>query len=218
MAKYSYLNSRFYANLAKKIKHKKMKKTISILFFVLIYSFNSFAQSSVMDFYNSHLATLQQTAGNTDRSPTFKKKDITNGFLSYDLMNIGIMGWEEMAYFTAKNGKKFVAIVSYGCGPLCGCGLPTFYELQNGALVDKTEQYLPKSTQEQITQAIWQSIDNDKSKSDNTVPVGMWVKLPQIGTTIEIGKMEGMMEGGKLVVMYELQYEEQNGTFKLVKK
>ncbi|GAB4193442.1 MAG: hypothetical protein OHK0057_02310 [Thermoflexibacter sp.] len=178
-----------------------------------------------MDFFNARMKAYKaelRKSKITDETPfqnnkNITVKDIKNGFLRYDLPYAE--GFEEMAYYIPAQGTKFAAVASFACGPACETDLPTFYELENGNLVDKTEKYLPKATREEIKAALTKA-ESKIVLSDKDASLGMWVKVPQQGTTILIGFKEdaGVSEDGKFHIVYELVYTRANGTFKAVRK
>lgn len=202
-----------------------MKTVIFSLFFSLSALITSFAQTSVMDFFNARMKAYKtelRKSNITDETPFQNNKNITvkdvkNGFLRYNLPYAE--GFEEMAYYIPTQGNRFTVVASFACGPGCETDLPTFYELENGNLVDKTDKYLPKATREEIKAALTKA-ESKIVLSDKDAPLGMWVKVPQQGTTILIGFKEdaGITEDGKFHVIYELVYTRANGTFKAVKK
>lgn len=173
----------------------------------------SFAQLSVMNFYQAKIKEMSQQGG--PNGQRFKlsilTKNVRNGYLKYAYKPalgymIGVTDSpQEMAYFTAQNGRKFVGIVtankmfiakdkqSWHWDP------PSFYELENGKLVDKTSKYYPPSLQKQVNKAIGDGI--------------FWCKLPQIGTSIQVGRWNGKAP----LIIGELKYNVANGTFRFVK-
>ncbi|SFE41944.1 hypothetical protein [Thermoflexibacter ruber] len=202
-----------------------MRTIIFSLFFTLFVFTSSVAQTSVMDFFNARMKAYKAELRKgkiTDETPfqnnkNITVKDIKNGFLRYDLPYAE--GFEEMAYYIPTQGNKFAVIASFACGPACETDLPTFYELENGNLVDKTDKYLPKATREEIKEALTKA-ESKIVLSDKDASLGMWVKVPQQGTTIFIGFKEdaGISEDGKFHQIYELVYTRANGTFKAVRK
>jgi len=187
-------------------------KAIIFLFFTFQIGF---IQAQIAEFYKVHVSSLQESLQNSERKPELKVKDDANGFYSYDLNSMGITGFEEMAYYVSKSGKKFVCISSFGCGPLCGASTPEFFELNNGKLVNKTKQYLTDQVSSQINE-LWEN--KRKSLKTDEIPYGNWVKLPRKGTTIQFGIMEGAEENGKFIPVCDLVYNSETGTFSLVKK
>jgi len=144
-------------------------------------------------------------------------QDVKNGFIAYDLL--AVEGYEEMAYFIPVNAPKFVAVVNFGCGPLCESDMPTFYQLQNGALVNKTPQYFTPAMQEKVAKGMF--IAQKKIRiTDKDAGLSQWVKVPQKGTTIQIGFMEQGGENDHQIfhLVYELIYTKNGGAFTLVEK
>ncbi len=202
-----------------------MKNIICSLLFSLYIFTTSFAQTSVMDFFNARMKAYKaelRKSKITDETPfqnnkNITVKDIKNGYLRYDLPYAE--GFEEMAYYIPTQGTKFAVVASFACGPACETDLPTFYELENGSLVDKTEKYLPKTTREEIKSTL-AKVESKIALTNKESSLGMWVQVPQKGTTILIGFKEeaGISEDGKFHVIYELAYTKANGTFKAVRK
>jgi hypothetical protein len=202
-------------------------KTLFSLFFVCLWAINASAQTSVMDFYNAKVKAMS-TADINGGSFTLNitKKDVANGYLAYDYSPaLGYMAGvtkspEEMAYFTSKNGKKFVAVASVICvdGIPCYARMPKFFTLENGGLVDKTDIYLPANIEEQIEQAVLEKTGKMQMALGTAVKLPMWVRLPKTGTTIQIGVQEFGDEKYKFHLACELTYNETNGTFTFVKK
>ncbi len=185
------------------------------------------AQTSVMDFYNAKVKAMSMAdMGGGSFKLNITKKDVANGYLAYNYSPalgymIGVVNSpEEMAYFTAQNGEKFVAIASFVCmdGEACRALMPKFFTLENGELVDKTDKYLPANVVEQIEQAVLEKTGKMQIALGTAVKLPMWVKLPQIGTTIQIGVQEFGDEQFKFYPACELTYNETNGTFAFVKK
>lgn len=178
------------------------------------------AQTSVMDFYNAKEKTFVMFGGNAEEL-YIRKKDVANGFISYSLPNMGVpSAWEEMAYYTSKNGKKFVATVIFQCVQMCETTvpIPQFSEIKEGTLVNKTEKYLPTSVVKQIADALGEKEGKLIFQLGTAVKLTKWVKLPQVGTTIQIGLQEFGDEQFKFHLACELTYNETNGTFTFVKK
>ena len=204
-----------------------MKKTTFSLLLCL-WAVSAFAQTSVMDFYNAKvkIMSVAEVGGNGFKL-TLTKKDVANGYLAYNY-SPALGHWagvtdspEQMAYYTAKNGQKFVAVVSFICmgdQQPCYAQLPQFSTLENGVLIDKTEQYLPANVREQIEEAVSEKAGEMTFKVGTAVKLPIWVKLPQIGTTIQIGVQEFGDEQFKFYLACELTYNEANGTFTFVKK
>lgn len=180
------------------------------------------AQTSVMDYYRarvkSHREAMKKAGVDlTGAQDIIKTQDVKNGFIAYDLL--AVEGYEEMAYFIPANAPKFVAIVGFGCGPLCESGLPAFYELQNSQLTDKTERFMPAAMRKQIEKGM----ENAQKKiriTDKEAGLSQWVKVPQKGTTIQIGFMEQGGENDTQIfhLVYEMNYNKNGGTFTLVEK
>jgi hypothetical protein len=188
---------------------------------------HTFAQTSVMDFYNAKVKAMSTAdMGGGSFKLNITKKDVANGYLAYNYSPaLGYMAGvtkspEEMAYFTAKNGKKFVAVASFSCveGIPCYAQMPKFFTLENGVLVDKTDEYLPANVVKQIEEALGEKEGALLFQLGTAVKLTKWVKLPQMGTTIQIGLQEFGDEKYKFHLACELTYNETNGTFTFVKK
>lgn len=187
-----------------------MKKVILTTIFAVCITVLSFGQNSVMDFYKADIEAIKSPGrSNPNGEAIIQKKDIANGFISYGLQRFGMMGFKDMAYFISNNGKKFAVVASFGCGPGCATQSFNFYELQNGKLVDETASYYPSSLKNQVEDALRPHLQNG----------GLWVKIPQHGTTIQFGYQDGpALEDTNFVAVCELQYNVNNGTFKFAKK
>lgn len=173
----------------------------------------SFGQLSVMDFYHAKVKEMAQQAGPDGQrfQLSILTKNVRNGYLKYTYTPalgymIGVTDSpQEMAYFTAQNGRKFVGIVTANKvfatkTPHWQWDSPRFYELVNGKLVDKTNKYYTSSLEKQVNKAV----GNGK----------FWCKLPQIGTSIQIGRWNGKAP----LIVGELKYNVANGTFRFVKR
>jgi len=149
------------------------------------------------------------------------EKDIANGYMNVG-HTFGNMGFETMALWKSKTGKATLVVASFGCGPGCQVDEIHFFEIQNGKLIDKTSDYLP-------TKEIKELLDNQHSsklallkqqrpKSDAT-QLANWIELPKVGATIQFGWNHNPLDGTTAVFfpVCELQYDINNGTFKLVK-
>ncbi len=201
---------------------------MKIILISIFFYFNAlYSQNSIIDFFIPHVKSFQKSLENNSK-PVFKIKDTENGFYSYDLNSFGITGFEEMAYYISQKGNKFVAITSFGCGPLCGCDFPKFFELNGDILVDKTQKYFPSTLKSQIVKKleaqksiILKSIleqiykETGTELTENDIPLAFWVKLPQKGTTIKFGFMEGAEENGKFYSIVELKYDSVSGLFSM---
>lgn len=189
---------------------------------IISFSFVAQAQTSVMDYYRarikSHREAMKKAGVDlTGAQDIIRTQDIKNGFIAYDLL--AVEGYEEMAYFIPVNAPKFVAVVSFGCVPLCESGLPDFYELQNNQLTDRTERFMPAAMREQIEKGM-ESARKKIRITDKGADLSKWVKVPQKGTTIQIGFMEQGGENDTQIfhLVYEMTYNKNGGTFTLVEK
>ena len=173
-----------------------------------------------MDFYNLRIADyktkMKKSGMDTENAPfNLRTKDIRNGFIAYDLP--AVEGYEEMAYYIPTASNKFVALVSFGCGPECEASMPIFYEIDKGKLVETTQKYISEATFAQIDEGM--NAARTKIKlTDPENSLTRWVKVPQKGTTIQIGFNENLGETNKFYVIYELVYDKKDAGFKLVKK
>ncbi|MCU0438042.1 MAG: hypothetical protein MUC49_08990 [Raineya sp.] len=186
----------------------------SILFFLLLISSSVvFGQNSVMDFYNAKVKDMAKADGGSFKLK-LTKQDAKNGFLAYNYSPalgymIGVLDSpEEMAYFVAKNGKKFVVTSTLSKqnfdGSVSWSGeLPKFYELEKGVLVDKSSFYFPTSSQ----------ILEELSLEGKSI----YTKVPQIGTTIQIGTIDRKVGVSSFKVVYQLVFDTNSGSFKVVK-
>jgi hypothetical protein len=192
-----------------------MKKAfVYLLFFVANFAI---AQTSVLDYYNAKVKAIKQTDMNGGGFKlTLTKQDIKNGFLAYNYSPalgymIGVLeSPEEMAYFVSKNGKKFVATSVLSkenfTGSISWSGeLPKFYELQKGLLTEKTEQYFPKESSAKILEEL--------SKEGKSI----YTKLPQTGTTIQIGMIDKKIGISSFQAFYQLIFDVNSGSFKVEK-
>jgi len=198
-----------------------MKKIILTTIITVCTVAFSFGQTSVKDFYEADLKAMrkQHKADFGSELPKeatkdiIKVEDLQNGYISYSLMPLGVTGYKEMAYYTSNNGKKFVAIASFACGPVCGLWDLLFFEMQDGELVDKTSTYFPTSLRNQVEE-VWKDYKNKEGKS-------IWIKVPQYGTSIKIGYFNGYtmdFEPEHFNLLAELEYNVATGTFTFVKK
>ncbi len=207
-----------------------MQQIFFIFFLIFFFSFclnDSFAQNSVMDFYDAK-AKQMSTAniGGSVFKLNITKKDVKNGFLAYDYTPaigymVGVLkSPEEMAYFTSKNGQKFVVVASFSCMSEIPCYAHPlkFYTLSNGILIDVSNNYLTFETEKQISEAILDKQGGLQFKLGTAVKLSPWVKLPQIGTTIQVGLQEFGDEKFKFHLACELIYNENKGTFSVIKK
>lgn len=177
-----------------------MKQTSLIMILLVIITTFSYSQNSVMDFYRADTKSLNQS------DKVILKKDIRNGFISYK--SKFSMGYKEMGFFISNNGKKFVAIATFACGPGCKTESLRFYELKQGKLVDKTATYYPVALQEQVRKAY----GNHHQK-------GPWIVVPRYGTSIKIGYRVGTDPTNlKAKFIGELAFNVANGTFRFVRK
>lgn len=150
------------------------------------------------------------------------KKDIANGYMSIGY-TFGNMGFEEMALWKSKTGKVTLGVASFGCGPVCGCDELNFYEIENGRLKNKTAIYYPKKEIKEMMKSqhdVKLALHKQKNPKNNVNHLANWVKLPQMGTTIQFGwhynHFDGILE--TFYSVCELQYDVENGNFKLVGK
>lgn len=201
-------------------------KSFVLVFLLLFCASYTSAQTSVMDFYNAKVKAMStDDIGGGNFTLHITQKDVANGYLAYDYSPaLGYMKGvtkspEEMAYFTAKDGQKFVAVVSIVCrGNYCSAEMPKFFTLENGALIDKTEQYLPAHVIKQIYNALFEKMATViRSPNGKEVNFFIWVKFPKKNSTIQIGLQE-TNEQAKSYLVCELAYNETNGTFTFLKK
>lgn len=179
-----------------------MRKTITILFWIIATTSSTFAQSSVMDFYEADVRAMK--SDNPNAIITIEKQDVYNGFVSYTIKGPYRTIHKQMAYFIANNGKRFVAMVTSNIEELSATDF-RFYGLENNLLVPK--EYPCDIVQ--VDDALAGRIPKSKS---------IWIKLPQYGTNIQFGEMQGPLgKDEKYSPICELQFDTDKGTFKLVK-
>lgn len=182
-----------------------MKKSIITLFIVACLTISGFAQNSVKDFFEADIVTIKKV--NPKAEAIISAEDLGNGFMSYGVPLV-LTGFKEMAYFISNNGKKFVAVATFGCGPACATTDFSFFELQNGTLVDKTDSYFTSTLQNKVNVALSPYADK-----------GFWVKVPQQGLNIQFGYPEGpAMDDSVVNFVCELQFNVADGTFTFVEK
>lgn len=191
-----------------------MKKLV-FLFSTTLLAFSVMAQNSVMDYYKAQEKSLKDPnqPGGAFKKVILIKQDVKNGFISYKTEPpiYHILGATDartdMAYFVAKNGKKFA--VSATTSKVDGMGwqgeTPTFYQLVKGELINITEEFISLERNNEVL---------------NTIPEGrtIFTKIPQIGTTIQIGTIDRKIGESSFRVAYEMQFNVNDGTFKWVKK
>jgi len=192
----------------------KMKKTFVFVILAMFVANCIFAQNSIMDFYKAQekgLKNPNQPGGGFKVIPI--KQDVKNGFISYKTdppLGFLIGGTDsrtDMGYFVAKNGKKFSA--SSSIMKIEGMGwsgdMPTFYQLVKGELINITEEFVSMEKNTEIM---------------SSIPEGRIIcsKIPQIGTTIQIGSIDPKKGENSFQLIYEMQFDVNNGTFKIVKK
>ncbi len=150
------------------------------------------------------------------------EKDIANGYMNVG-HTFGNMGFETMALWKSKTGKATLGVASFGCGPGCDANEIHFFEIQNGELVDKTGDYLPNKEIRELLDNQHDSklalLKKQRPTSD-AKHLANWIEMPKIGTTIQFGWNHGPLDGTKasFFPVCELQYDVENGTFKLIKK
>lgn len=186
-------------------------KKINFLFTILFACFltgQAQAQSSVMDYFNA----LQNDLKRDDMTAIITTKDINNGYLAYThnpslgYMIGGTESLEVMTYFTAKNGQKFVVTSALVKGRSGWAGQPpVFWELTQGTLMPAFNKYL---SQEQELQILDVPTEEDE---------WFYTKLPQYGTTIQVGKIKRSIGYSSFKPVYELRFNTNNATFTLVK-
>jgi hypothetical protein len=192
-----------------------MKKTLILVVIAMLIAISSIAQNSVMDFYKAQEKALKNPnqPGGAFNKVIPIKQDVKNGFISYktDPPMYYIAGATDsrtdMGYFTSKNGKKFVA--STTVMKVEGMGwageMPTFYQLVKGELVNITEEFisLEKNTE------IFSALPNGRT---------IFAKIPQIGTTIQIGSIDPNAGESSFSLLYEMLFDVNTGIFRIVKK
>jgi len=149
------------------------------------------------------------------------KKDTANGYLLVH-WTFGNMGFEEMALWKSKTGKGTLVVAGFGCGPVCKCNELDFYEIENGKLVNKTADYYPKKEIREMMNSQHDAklaLYKQKNPGDKISHLSNWVIVPQIGTNIQFGWNHTVTSGisETFYPVCELQYNTDNGTFKLVK-
>ncbi|WP_448528568.1 hypothetical protein [Raineya sp.] len=191
-----------------------MKKLV-FLFSTTLLAFSVMAQNSVMDYYKAQEKALKDPnqPGGAFKKVIPIKQDVKNGFISYktEPPMYYILGATDartdMAYFFAKNGKKFA--VSATTSKVEGMGwqgeTPTFYQLAKGELINITEEFISLERNNEVL---------------NAIPEGrtVFTKIPQIGTTIQIGSIDPKIGESSFRIAYEMQFNVNDGTFKWVKK
>jgi hypothetical protein len=192
-----------------------MKKTFVFVILAMFVANCIFAQNSIMDFYKAQEKALKNPnqLGGGFKKVIPIKQDVKNGFISYKTdpplgFLIGVTeSRTDMGYFVAKNGKKFVASASIM--KIEGMGwsgeMPAFYELQKGETLNVTEQFLSLEKNMEMLNSL------PKDRNVHT-------KIPQIGTTIQIGSIDPKKGENSFQLIYEMQFDVNNGMFKIVKK
>lgn len=180
-----------------------------------LFVFSAIAQNSIMDYYRAQEKALKnpnQPGGGFNKVIPIKQ-DVKNGFISYktEPPMYYLVGASDartdIAYFVAKNGKKFA--VSATTSKLEGLGwqgeMPTFQQLVKGELVNITEEFISLERNTEIF---------------SSIPEGriMFSKIPQIGTTIQIGSIDPKIGESSFLIAYEMQFNVNDGNFKWVKK
>lgn len=163
----------------------------------------SFAQSSILDFYEADVQSIIKR--NPNAKVTLLEKDIANGFMTYKVEEHDRSNLKHMAYFIANNGSKFVAIVSADCQQECIVTDFRFYKLENNQLVTGVEpEPYPIDLSAKVTDAISEKLE------DNT----LWIKLPQYGTTIQFGYYKiPSKRMDNFIVICELLFDVEAGIF-----
>lgn len=180
--------------------------------------------TNVEDYYKiwvkAFKADIEKKSGQAAQDPELSVKDIANGFLKIDLAKTGVMGYNTMTLWAAKNGKTTLGVLTHGCGPVCASGTITFYELEGDVLKDVTEKVFPLKEQERLQKKGFEKSKNDQEY--NYPGNGYWTILPQNGTTVKMGlAKENPQNNNKKefkALMAELQYNVEDNTFKLVEK
>ncbi|OJJ22838.1 hypothetical protein BKI52_00370 [marine bacterium AO1-C] len=176
--------------------------------------------TNVESYYNIWVKKLiedAKKAGMPDAKPEIQVKDIPNGYMKVGMMPLGVTGYNTMTLWAAQNGETTFGVLSHGCGPVCGSGTITFYELVGQQLKDVTEKVF--STKKQI--ALAKKAQEKMPKNAGSDNVDFWTVLPQKGTTIQMGIMSSNLSNDKTKMIQpiaELQYNVADNTFKLVEK
>jgi len=191
-----------------------MKKSSVFVILAMFIATCTFAQNSIMDFYKAQekgLKNPNQPGGGFKVIPI--KQDVKNGFISYKTdpplgFMIGVTESRiDMGYFVSKNGRKFIAETSISKTEGMGWSgeMPNFYKLVNGERVNITEEFLPFQK---------------SSEMSSSVPEHRRVctKIPRIGTTIQIGSIDPQKGESSFQLIYEMQFNVNNGTFNIIKK
>lgn len=204
-----------------------MKNIISTIFLIFFAISFSLGQNSVMDFYKAKELELKEMSAR-DSTQTYNisilKQDKSNIYISYDYSlaynyQVGaISSPEQMRYFTAKNGEKFVATAitpKMKNNTLGNAFMPVFYEIYNGKLRNRTVKYFVKELRKQVPEAIDSRREKLSIKAYQTLT---FVELSKTGNVIKIGFWHKTKAFVKRIEVCELHFNDNNATFTFVEK
>lgn len=137
------------------------------------------------------------------------EKDEANGYLKFK--EKGEMGYKTIGYF-AYEDIHFIAIASFGCGPVCTMYKFEFFELRGGNLVDKTKQYY-ESAKEWIETQLTAFEATQQITINKEIKLDLEMEIPKKGTDIKVYGVPAKTGLGKREFLGNLKYLEKENKF-----
>ena len=168
--------------------------------------------TSILDYYKA----FEKEKSNKDKELGLQgfgleivEKDEANGYLQFK--EKVEMGYKEMGYFTYKD-VHFIAVASFGCGPVCTMYKFEFFELRGGKLVDKTKQYY-ESAKEWIDRQLTAFEATQQLTINKEIKLDLEMEIPKKGTDIKVYGVPAKTGLGKREFLGNLKYLEKENKF-----
>jgi hypothetical protein len=168
--------------------------------------------TSILDYYKAfekEKSIKDRELGIEGSGLEITEKDEANGYLKFKGKTE--TGYTEMGYFTYKD-VHFIALASFGCGPVCTMSKFEFFELRGGKLVDKTKQYY-ESAKDWVEHARTLFEGSQQATIKQEVKLDLEMEIPKKGTEIKVYGVPAKIGLGKREFLGSLKYLENEKRF-----
>jgi len=166
----------------------------------------------------------------SSEKPKILKEDIANGYLEFEANQNGtILKYPgQIGYFTTSSGEEILVTALPSCMQACGYGL-SFFQMEGEKLIMKpTESFIEGMGMETmnefgtaVPEQMRAKMTDAEKEAQKKGAMGLYdqiITIPQQGTTITFEKITNLEGEKKKILVAELQYNVETGTFTFVKK